>query len=129
MYVETDFLLALAKEEDWLKAEAEAALDEYDDLETSLLPFLELSIISDEFEFDRTRAVADLLDLLTIVPQDDKQIVLKAARYQDEEDATAFDAYNAAIAETRGDTVLGSDSIYDDLGIPRLPLEPDDNED
>ena len=32
MYVETDFLLALAKSDDWLREQAIAALEQYDDV-------------------------------------------------------------------------------------------------
>jgi len=41
VYVETDFLLALAKDTDWLQGSAENALGEYD-VETSPFSYLEL---------------------------------------------------------------------------------------
>lgn len=123
MYVETDFLLALAKEDDWLGSTAERLLDERDDLDTAVVPFLELLLISDRFEFDRRRAVADLLDLVPIEPPDDDQLVLRAATYQDEDGATAFDAFHAAIAEERGGRICSSDAVYDELDLDRIPLE------
>ena len=39
VYVETDFLLALAKDTDWLQESAEAALDEHE-VETSAFSYL-----------------------------------------------------------------------------------------
>lgn len=123
MYVETEFLLALAKRDDWLRPHAEAALDEYDDLETSIVPFVEFLLVADRFEFDRRRAVSNLLELVPIRPESDGQVVLKAAAYADDHDATTFDAFNAAIVESRGGSVLASDRRYDDLDIERVPLE------
>lgn len=123
MYVETDFLLALAKEDDWLRPNAEAVLASDDHVETSIVPFLELLLIGDRFRFDRTRAVANLLDLVPVEPEADAQLVLKAATYQDEDDATAFDAFHAAIAETRGGRICSSDGFYDGIDVERVPLE------
>lgn len=116
MYVETDFLLALAKDTDWLKEEATTALDEHD-VETSLTAFVEFLLISERYDFDRTRAVANLLELVELVPKQDQYIVLKATSYQDEEGMTAFDAVHAAIAETRRQPILSSDKAYDDLDL------------
>ena len=129
MYVEADFLLALAKANDWLQPRAMEALDEYEYLETSILSFAELLLISDRFAFDRTRAVANLLELVSLKPESDQQIVLKAATYQDEHGATTFDALNAAIAETRDQPVLSSEQFYDEIGIERVPLEPSEEDD
>lgn len=126
MYVETDFLLALAKADDWIRPNAEEIIEQRDDLTTSILPFVEFLLISDRFEFDRTRAVANLLDLVPMEPPDDRPLVLKAATFMDEHGATTFDAFNAAIAESRGEPVCSSDRIYDELDVERVPLEDAD---
>ena len=123
MYVETDFLLALSKADDWLRPNAETVLQERDDLATSIVPFVEFLLISDRFEFDRTRAAANLLELVPIEPEDDGSLVLKATSYMDEHGATTFDAFNAAIAESRGEPVCSSDGFYDELDLERVPLE------
>jgi predicted nucleic acid-binding protein len=122
VYAETDLLVALAKPDDWLGEAAERALEEYE-VETSLLAYVELLLVSDRYEFDRTRAVADLLDLVPLPDPADQQLVLRAATYQDEHGATTFDAFHAAIAESRDEAVLGSDGIYDDIGLERIALE------
>lgn len=124
MYVETDFLLALAKDNDWLQSEAEAVLAERN-VETSLAAFVELLMLGERYDYDRTRAVANLLELVELVPDRDRQVVLKAAGYQDEYDMTTFDAVHAAIAETQGRPICSSDRAYDDLDLERVPLEPD----
>lgn len=123
MYVETDFLLALAKDDDWLQDQAIAAVEEYDELETSLVALAEFLAVSDRYEFNRTRVMADLLDIVTVTDEE-QQIALKAAKYQDEEGATAFDAVHAATVETKRLQILASDHIYDELEIDRIPLNP-----
>ena len=122
VYVETDFLLALAKPDDWLKEPAREALASRE-VETSLAAFIEVLLISERYEFDRVRACADLLQLVSIVPERDAQVVLKAAKYQEANEMTAFDAVHAAIAETRTQPILGSDSAYDAIDIEHISLE------
>lgn len=122
VYVETDFLLALAKPGDWLREPAQELLESRE-VETSLTAFIELLLISERFDFDRVRACADLLQLVPIVPEGDEQIVLKAAKYQEEYNMTTFDAVHAAVAETRGLAIAGSEGDYDDIDIDRIPLE------
>ncbi|GAA0217214.1 hypothetical protein [Halobaculum roseum] len=61
MYVESDFLFALTKPSDWLKADAEAALEEYD-VHTSLTTyngflFLTATAFIDEYGLTPNEAV------------------------------------------------------------------------
>ena len=99
VYVETDFLLALAKDTDWLQESAEAALDEHE-VETSALSYLELILARERYEFDYVPLVANLLELVPVRDEEEKQVVLKAVNYY-EEGMTPFDAFHAATAETR----------------------------
>jgi predicted nucleic acid-binding protein len=122
MYVETDFLLALAKQDDWLQERAETVVEEYDDLETSLVALAEFLAVSERYDFDRTRAMANLLEIVDL-GEEEQQIALKAATYQDEKETTSFDAFHAATVETRGIGVISSDSVYDELGLDRVPLD------
>lgn len=98
-------------------------LDGPEAVSTSALAFVELLLIGDRFPFDRTRAIANLLDLVPIEPETDAELVLKAANYADEHGATAFDAFHAAVAETRGGQICSSDGFYDRLDLERVPLE------
>jgi len=125
VYVETDFLLALAKESDWLQGTAEDALAEHD-VETSPFSYLELLLAGERYEFDHVPLVANLLELVPVGDEDEKQVVLKAVNYYDE-GMTPFDAFHAATAETRGTAVLSSERDYEEIEVERVPLEPTDD--
>ena len=45
MYAETDFLTALLKDDDWLQEAAIRALDERDDIHTSILAYAEVLVL------------------------------------------------------------------------------------
>ncbi|MFC6754492.1 PIN domain-containing protein [Halorubrum tibetense] len=122
VYVETDFLLALAKDTDWLQSSAEDVLVEYN-VETSPFSYLELLLARERHEFDYVPLVANLLELVPVQNEEEKQIVLKAVNYYDE-GMTPFDAFHAATAETRGMGVLSSEKDYEEIEVERVPLEP-----
>ncbi|SFC08079.1 PIN domain-containing protein [Halobiforma haloterrestris] len=124
VYVESDFLLALAKDSDWLQQSAEEALDEYD-VETSAFSYLELLLARERYEFEYVPLVANLLELVPVRDEEERQIVLKAVNYYDE-GMTAFDSFHAATAETRTLNVLSSEKDYEDIEVERVPLEPAD---
>lgn len=122
VYVETDFLLALAKDTDWLHESAEVALDEHE-VETSAFSYLELVLARERYEFDYVPLVANLLELVPVRDEEEKQVVLKAVNYY-EEGMTPFDAFHAATAETRRLDVLSSEKDYENIEVSRVPLEP-----
>jgi predicted nucleic acid-binding protein len=126
VFVEADFLLAIAKDDDWLQNRAEDVRDERD-IVTSPIAYLELLLVLEPYQFDYVRLFANLLDVVPVGDETERQIVLKAATYF-EEDMTPFDAFHAATAETRGLPILSSDKAYADVDAERLPLEPTDNE-
>jgi predicted nucleic acid-binding protein len=132
MYVEADFLFALAKPDDWLKEEAETLLEEHD-VHTSAIAYAEFLVRAyDEgegFDFDVPKMVANLLQLVPVEPAADEEAVLAAATYIDEHGLTPFDALHAGIAATRDERILSSDQAFDDLDIERLPLEPEPDQD
>ena len=126
VYVETDFLLALAKDSDWLQGPAADALEEYE-VETSAFSYLEVLLARERYEFDYIPLVANLLELVPVQNEQEKQVVLKAVNYFDE-GMTPFDAFHAATAETRGMDVLSSEQDYEDIEVSRMPLEPSEDE-
>lgn len=125
-YIETDFLLALIKDADWLKDRAEEKLEE-DDVVTSTHSYLELLLIRERHEFDYIKLFSNMLDVVPVGTEEERQIVLKAVNYF-EDGMTAFDAFHAATAETHGNSILSSDKAYEDVDPERIPLEPDTDE-
>ncbi len=125
-YVETDFLLALAKDADWLKHRAEETLEERD-VVTSTYSYLEILLIGERHEFDYIKLFSNMLEVVPVETEEERQIVLKAVKYF-EDRMTAFDAFHAATAETRSHSILSSDKAYEDVNVERLQLEPDTDE-
>lgn len=118
MYADTDFWLAILKDDDWLADRAEARLDEYQgELDVSLATFIELFLIEERFAFDRERAVLAILELAESDVEPD--VVFQASAYVDDGLGT-FDAFHAALA---GGAILSSDGAFDRLSIERIPLE------
>lgn len=122
VYVESDFLIALVKDSDWFQAEAENALEEYD-VETSAFAYLEILLARERYEFDDVPLIANLLELVPVRDDEERQIVLKAVNYY-ADGMTPFDAFHAATAETREQAVLSSERDYDEISVERVPLEP-----
>jgi len=126
VYVETDYLLALAKDSDWLKDRAEEGL-EARDVVTSAYSYLEILLIGERHEFDYGKLFSNMLAVVPVETDEERQIVLKAVKYF-EDGMTAFDAFHAAAAEGRGHPILSSDSAYENVDPERLALEPTENE-
>lgn len=126
MYVETDFLIALAKTDDWLNEWAQTTLEGEDEVYTSLLAYVELLVAAyqpgDGIDYDVPRVVANLLEVVPIEPAHDEGVALAAATYLDEHEITPFDAFHAGIAATRDDRIHSSDRIFDELDLDWVPL-------
>ncbi|USZ67899.1 PIN domain-containing protein [Halorussus salilacus] len=128
MYVETDFLTALVKDDDWLREPALRALEERDDIHTSILAYAEVLVLfydreTAEYDIDPPRAISNLLELVPVVPEAHEDAVLAAAAFLDEYEMTPFDALHAGIVTTGEDRVLSSERDYDSIGLERVPLE------
>ena len=130
MYVENDFLMALVKQEDWLQEPAHRALEEYDDIHTSIAAYTEFLVLAydqdtGEYQIDVGRALADLVEQVPVRPEVHEQAVLTAAVLANDHGFTPFDAIHGGIAISTGQPVLTSERDYDDIGVDRVPLERD----
>ncbi len=133
MYVETDFLIALVKNDDWLQESALHELEERDDIHTSILAYAEVLVLfydrdDSEYKIDAPRAIANLLELVPIEPETHEDAVLAAATFLDEYEMTPFDALHAGVIATGEETVLSTEQDYDKVGLDRVPLEPHEDE-
>ena len=130
MYVETDFLVALAKEDDWLRESAVTALEEHEEIHTSILSYAEVLVLfydrdSAEYEIDVARAITNLLELVPIAPAAHEEAVLAAASFIEEDGLTPFDALHAGLVTARDERVLSTEQDYDAVGLDRVPFAPD----
>jgi bifunctional ADP-heptose synthase (sugar kinase/adenylyltransferase) len=110
MYAETDFLLALIKDEDWLGEAAEAVYrDHRETLWTSQLTLIELLMVAYRENRDTERVVANATELVDV--RGDVETVVAAATYVEDHGFTPFDALH--LVESGGDTIVSSDETYD----------------
>jgi len=119
MYAETDFLLALIKDEDWLgDAAGTVYRDHRDELWTSQFTLIELLLVAYREDRNTERVVANAAKLVTV--HGDVDTVVAAATYVEDHNFTPFDALH--LVESDGDTVVSSDGAYEPFA-PRLDLK------
>ncbi|WP_152042094.1 PIN domain-containing protein [Salinigranum salinum] len=119
MYAETDFLLALIKDDDWLGDAAEAVYRAHrDELWTSQFTLIELLLVAYREGRDTERVVTNAAKLVDV--RGDVDTVVAAATYVEDHGFTPFDALH--LVESDGDTVVSSDGAYEGF-VPRLDLQ------
>lgn len=123
MYAETDFLLALIKDEDWLGERAESVYrDHVDDRWTSQFTLIELLLVAYREDRDAERVVTNAANLVEI--RGDVDTVVAAATYVDDYGFTPFDALH--LVESDGDAIASRDDAYKGFA-PRIDLrEPNE---
>lgn len=110
MYAETDFLLALIKDDDWLGEAAETIYRaNEDELWTSQFTLIELLLVAYRENRDVELVVANAADLVEI--RGDIATVTAAATYVEVHGLTPFDALH--LVESNGDAIVSSDEAYD----------------
>jgi hypothetical protein len=119
MYAETDFVLALIKDEDWLGEAAETVYQQHrDDLWTSSFTLVELLLVAYREDRDVERVVANAANLVEV--RGDIETVVAASTYVEEHGFTPFDAMH--LVESEGDTIVTSDGAYEGFSS-RLDLK------
>jgi predicted nucleic acid-binding protein len=117
--VDTDFLLALIRDEDWLGEAAETVYrDHRSGLWTSRFTLVELLLVAYREDRNAERVIANATELVTV--RGDVDTVVAAATYVEHHGLTPFDAVH--LVESAGDTIVSSDETYDDFSS-RLELE------
>lgn len=125
MYAETDFLLALIKDEDWLGERAAAVYrGNRGALWTSQFTLVELLLVAYREDRDVERVIANAANLVDV--RGDVGTVVAAASYVADHGFSPFDALH--LIESDGDVIVSSDSCYDGVA-PRHDLTPRDPED
>ena len=125
IYADTDFFIALVKDDDWLQQRATTIATEHaGDIYTSRATLLEILMISDRFEFDRMEALSYALEIASVV--EDETVLFQAADYMEQYGLTAFDAYHLAYADHG--PIISSDNSFDDVTDDRIPIEQNSSE-
>lgn len=125
MYAETDFLLALIKDEDWLGEKAEKIYrDHQPELWTSQFTLIELLLVTYREDRDVERVVTNAANLVDV--RGDVGTVIAAASYVADHGFTPFDALH--LVESDDDTILSSDSCYEGFS-PRRDLSQESIDD
>lgn len=120
-FADADFLLALIKDDDWLKEKASVTYQKHKGtIWTSGFVIAEIMLVSKRLELDSEIMVANIYRIIE-VRGFEQSVALLAAHYIKENDADVFDAIHAAGAQN--DLILSSDKIYDELRLNRLRLE------
>lgn len=120
MYVETDFLLALIKPDDWLGERATEIYDERsEELWTSDFTLLELMLVAYREDRDVERTIANANQLVEV--RGDADAMLAAANHVEVNDLTPFDALH--LVEANGSPIISSDETYDGF-TECISLEP-----
>lgn len=110
MYVDTDFVLALVKDDDWLGRAAETVYREHrEDLRTSRFTLIELLLVAARDGLDAERVVTNAAQLVTV--EGDVESVVAAATYVADHGLTPFDAIH--LVQSDGATIVSSDDSYD----------------
>jgi hypothetical protein len=109
MYVESDFLLALLKNDDWLKESAEEFYRKNkDELWTSEYTLLELMLVAYREDRNVLKTVTGASELIEV--RGDESLMKEAASYVTEDDFTPLDAVH--LAASKDDKILLSDDKY-----------------
>ncbi|PSG98612.1 MAG: hypothetical protein BRC29_00610 [Nanohaloarchaea archaeon SW_7_43_1] len=106
MYADTDFILALLKDSDWLKDSARAVYEEHkEEIFTSHVTLNEVLILCERNDLSPRKKLSELEMLMQIEADMDKY--LEAAHYMEEYDLHTFDALQVAFSE--GEVILTTD--------------------
>jgi len=96
IYADTDFILALAKKEDWLKTNAKKIYHKYkDELFISPVCLIELMIVAKKVDLDPLDLLQFALKIAKLVG-DNPDDYLTACRYQKEYKLGVFDSIHVA---------------------------------
>jgi hypothetical protein len=119
-YADSDFFLALMKEDDWLKPKALAMHRKHKgQIWTSPWAVVELLLVAREYGLDTQRLVGDVFQLAEVRGAT-LDFFANVASLLDE-GLTVFDALHAT--SCGDDQILSSDRRYEKVGLRRLALE------
>ncbi len=123
MYADVDFLLAIIKEKDWLKENAEKIYGKnFGKIWTSTIAIQEIMMYCYREKLDMRKTIENAANLVNVKEiMLDIDFCLMTAEMAQKYDATIFDMMHAIVCGK--DTIISSDKVFDRLGIKRIKLE------
>ncbi|MBI2583280.1 MAG: PIN domain-containing protein [Candidatus Aenigmarchaeota archaeon] len=119
-YADSDFFLALIKEEDWLAERAEKILEQYKGrIWTSHWVIVEILMLAKKHNLDPENVIFRIRQLARI--EGDFLILIAVAHLMKERGMRVFDALHAL--SCGHDSIISSDRIFDKIGLERIKLE------
>ena len=121
MFADTDFLLALIKDSDWLKKNAIKILKEHKGkIKTSLSVMIEIALLCKRLKINILQVFTNIFEIIE-VNEETYSTCIQAAVYIEKYNLNVFDAFHAA--HCGNDKIISSDSAYDSIGLERIKLE------
>ena len=121
MFADTDFIIALIKDTDWLKENALKILKENKGkIKTSISVMIEIALMCKKFKINTMNTFAHVFEIVN-VDDETYSVCMRAALYIEKYNLNVFDAFNAAYCGD--DKIISSDSVYESVGIERIRLE------
>lgn len=118
-YADTDFFVAMMDENDRLRKSAEKLFATMKGaIWTSVVTIVEIVLVAKRRGASIQELMRDLIQITEVRGVTGAQLML-AARYIDEDGAGVFDAFHAALSNGN---IISSDTIYDKLGLSRVPV-------
>ncbi len=122
IYADTDFFLAIAKKEDWLKTNAQKLHNEHKgNIVTSMPTIVEASLIAKKKGIDDIENFIGSIFQIASVEGMSAEEGIEAAHLIQDENVNVFDAFHAVLS--RGRPIVSSEHTYDKLGKKRIRLE------
>jgi predicted nucleic acid-binding protein len=110
MYADTDFILGLIKEKDWLKEASEKVYRQHEDeIWTSRYVMIEILMVAYREGWNCEEILANVEELIEV--RDNVEKVFQASVLVEENNITPVDALN--IIKSGEDAIISSDQVYD----------------
>lgn len=121
MFADTDFILALVKDTDWLKENAIKILnDNKSKIKTSISVMIEVALICKKFKLNTMNTFAHVFEIIN-VDEETYSVCMRASLYIEKYNLNVFDAFHAAFCGEN--KIISSDDVYESVGIERVKLE------
>ena len=121
MFADTDFILALVKDTDWLKENAVNILKENKGkIKTSISVMIEVALMCKKFKVNTMNTFAHIFEIIN-VDDETYSVCMRAALYIEKYNLNVFDAFHAA--SCKDEKIISSDDVYESVGIERVRLE------